>query len=193
MSEERIEINYRNYIKYKFFNSLFLGAGIGSYISQYQPIKISEIAILGIVFAFFSILIARMYHKIIYKKYFFQISLFVELVMVLWMLFFLIFSFSYKIALLIYIARSITFLFGDYLQRSETHLLKKKKIFSFIDINRQLGTIIGMIFAVIYYYILEQYFQITENQKLVYYIHFILLSVEFIIIYFLLKSFRKIK
>jgi len=193
LSEERIEINYRNYIKYKFFNSLFLGAGIGSYISQYQPIKISEIAILGIVFAFFSILIARMYHKIIYKKYFFQISLFVELVMVLWMLFFLIFSFSYKIALLIYIARSITFLFGDYLQRSETHLLKKKKIFSFIDINRQLGTIIGMIFAVIYYYILEQYFQITENQKLVYYIHFILLSVEFIIIYFLLKSFRKIK
>jgi len=84
-------------------------------------------------------------------------------------------------------------LFGDYLQRSETHLLKKKKIFSFIDINRQIGTIVGMVFAVVYYYILEEYFQITENQRLVYYIHFILFGVECIIIYFLLKSFRKVK
>ena len=193
MSEQRIEINNRNYLKYKFFNSLFLGAGIGSYISQYQPIKISEIAILGIIFAFLSLFIAKIYHKIIYKKYFFQISLFVELVMVFWMLFFLFFPFSYKIALLIYVARSLTFLFGDYLQRSETYLLKKKKIFSFIDINRQIGIIVGMVFAVIYYYILEEYFQITENQKLVYYIHFILFGVECMIIYFLLKSFRKVK
>ena len=193
MAEERIEINNRNYIKYKFFNSLFLGAGIGSYISQYEPIKIYEIAILGIIFAFLSLLIAKAYHKIIYEKYFFQISLFVELVMVFWMLFFLIFNFSYKIALLIYIARSITFLFGDYLQRSETHLLKKKKIFTFIDINKQVGTIIGMFFAVIYYYILKEYFQITENQKLVYYIHYILIGVECVIIYFLLRSFQKVK
>jgi len=193
LSEQRIEIKNRNYLKYKFFNSLFLGAGIGSYISQYQPIKISEIAILGIIFAFLSLFIAKIYHKIIYKKYFFQISLFVELVMVFWMLFFLFFPFSYKIALLIYVARSLTFLFGDYLQRSETYLLKKKKIFSFIDINRQIGIIVGMVFAVIYYYILEEYFQITENQKLVYYIHFILFGVECMIIYFLLKSFRKAK
>ncbi len=193
MSKQRIEINNRNYLKYKFFNSLFLGAGIGSYISQYQPIKISEIAILGIIFAFLSLFIAKIYHKIIYKKYFFQISLFVELVMVFWMLFFLFFPFSYKIALLIYVARSLTFLFGDYLQRSETYLLKKKKIFSFIDVNRQIGIIVGMVFAVIYYYILEEYFQITENQKLVYYIHFILFGVECMIIYFLLKSFRKVK
>ena len=193
MVKERIEINNRNYIKYKFFNSLFLGAGIGSYISQYEPIKIYEIAILGIIFAFLALLIAKTYHKIIYEKYFFQISLFVELLMVFWMLFFLIFNFSYKIALLIYIARSITFLFGDYLQRSETYLLKKKKIFTFIDVNKQRGTIIGMFFAVVYYYILEKYFQITENQELVYYIHYILFGVECIIIYFLLRSFQKAK
>jgi len=193
LAEERIEINNRNYIKYKFFNSLFLGAGIGSYISQYEPIKIYEIAILGIIFSFLSLLIAKAYHKIIYEKYFFQISLFVELVMVFWMLSFLIFNFSYKIALLIYIARSITFLFGDYLQRSETHLLKKKKIFTFIDINKQVGTIIGMFLAVIYYYMLKEYFQITENQQLVYYIHYVLIGVECVIIYFLLRSFQKVK
>ncbi|MEE2699931.1 MAG: hypothetical protein VYD71_01030 [Bacteroidota bacterium] len=193
MAEHSIEIHHRNYLKYKFFNSLFLGAGIGSYISQYQPIKIAEIAILGIIFALLSIIIAKLYHKIIYKRYFFRISLFVELVMVFWMLCFLIFPFSYKIALLIYVSRSLTFLFGDYLQRSETHLLKKKKIFSFIDINRQIGTIIGMLFAVIFYYVVEEYFSITENQKLVYLIHHFILVIEFFIIYYLLKAFRKVQ
>ena len=188
----KLQINNRNFLKYKFFNSLFLGAGIGSYVSQYQPIKISEIAILGILFAFCSILIAKNYHKIMYQKYFFKISLFVELVMIFWMLFFLISPFSYKIALLIYISRSVTFLFGDYLGRTETHLIKKKKIFTFIDVNRQLGMIIGMIFAVSYYFFLETYFNISDNQKLVYYIHFVLFFLEMIIIYFLLKSFRKV-
>ena len=93
--------------------------------------------------------------------------------MLFWMLAFLIFTFSYKIALLIYICRSITFIFGDYLGRAETHILKNKKIFTFIDINRQSGLIIGMIYAVIFYYVVEHFFNISDNQKLVYYIHFI--------------------
>ena len=128
-----------------------------------------------------------------FQKYFFRIALFVELVMLFWMLVYLLFPFSYKIALLIYISRSITFVFGDYLGRAETHLLKKKKIFSFIDINRQVGLILGMIFAVLYYYVLEHYFLITDNSTLVYYIHFILVFIEFIIIYLLIKSFSKAK
>ncbi len=56
-----------------------------------------------------------------------------------------------------------------------------------------MGSIIGMIFAVGYYFILESYFHITENQALVYYIHFILFAVELVIIYFLIKSFKKVK
>ena len=179
----KLEINNRTYLFYKFLNSLFLGVGIGSYVSQYQPIKISEIALLGILFALLSIIIAKVYHKIIYEKYFFIISLFIEIIMLFWIFIFLIFPFSYKIALLIYVCRSITFLFGDYLSRTETYLFKKKKIFSFIDINRQTGLIIGMIFAVGFYYVLEHFFAITDNQTLVYYIHFILIFIEIGIIY----------
>lgn len=188
----KLKISYRNYIYYKFFNSLFLGIGIGSYISQYTPIKISEIAILGIIFSVLSILIARLYTKIMFQKYFFIILLFVEFVMLFWMTFFLLFEFSYKIALLIYISRSITFLFGDYLGRAETHLIQRKQIFSFIDINRQMGMIVGMIIAVIFYYILEKIYLISDNQSKVYYIHFFLYIIEFIIIYLLVKSFRKV-
>ena len=162
----KLKINFRKYIYYKFFNSLFLGVGIGSFISQYNPIKISEIAILGILFSVLSILIAKVYTKIMFQQYFYIILLFVEFVMLFWMTFFLLFEFSYKIALLIYISRSVTFLFGDYLGRAETHLVKRKQIFSFIDINRQMGMIIGMIIAVIFYYILEKVYFISDNQNI---------------------------
>ncbi len=188
----KLKINFRNYIYYKFFNSLFLGVGIGSFISQYNPIKISEIAILGILFSVLSILIAKVYTKIMFQQYFYIILLFVEFVMLFWMTFFLLFEFSYKIALLIYISRSVTFLFGDYLGRAETHLVKRKQIFSFIDINRQMGLIIGMIIAVIFYYILEKVYFISDNQSQVYYIHFFLYIIELLIIYLLVKSFRKV-
>jgi hypothetical protein len=188
----KLKINFRNYIYYKFFNSLFLGVGIGSFISQYNPIKISEIAILGILFSVLSILIAKVYTKIMFQQYFYIILLFVEFVMLFWMTFFLLFEFSYKIALLIYISRSVTFLFGDYLGRAETHLVKRKQIFSFIDINRQMGMIIGMIIAVIFYYILEKVYFISDNQSQVYYIHFFLYIIELLIIYLLVKSFRKV-
>lgn len=127
-----------------------------------------------------------------FQKHFFIILLFVEFVMLFWMTFFLLFEFSYKIALLIYISRSITFLFGDYLGRAETHLMQRKQIFSFIDINRQMGMIVGMIIAVIFYYILEKIYLISDNQSKVYYIHFFLYIIEFIIIYLLVKSFRKV-
>ena len=188
----KLKINLRNYIYYKFFNSLFLGVGIGSYISQYNPIRISEIAVLGILFSVLSILIAKLYTKIMFQKYFYIILLFVEFVMLFWMTFFLILEFSYKIALLIYISRSVTFLFGDYLGRAETHLMKRKQIFSFIDINRQMGMIFGMIIAVIFYYILEKVYFISDNQSQVYYIHFFLYIIELLIIYLLVKSFRKV-
>jgi len=188
----KLKINFRKYIYYKFFNSLFLGVGIGSFISQYNPIKISEIAILGILFSVLSILIAKVYTKIMFQQYFYIILLFVEFVMLFWMTFFLLFEFSYKIALLIYISRSVTFLFGDYLGRAETHLVKRKQIFSFIDINRQMGMIIGMIIAVIFYYILEKVYFISDNQSQVYYIHFFLYIIELLIIYLLVKSFRKV-
>lgn len=188
----KLKINFRKYIYYKFFNSLFLGVGIGSFISQYNPIKISEIAILGILFSVLSILIAKVYTKIMFQQYFYIILLFVEFVMLFWMTFFLLFEFSYKIALLIYISRSVTFLFGDYLGRAETHLVKRKQIFSFIDINRQMGLIIGMIIAVIFYYILEKVYFISDNQSQVYYIHFFLYIIELLIIYLLVKSFRKV-
>tara|TARA_Y100000746_G_scaffold200424_1_gene184800 strand:- start:12 stop:593 length:582 start_codon:yes stop_codon:yes gene_type:complete len=188
-----LSINYRKYLKYKFFNSLFTGVGTGSYVTQYNPIGIMEIAIISIIFTCFSILIALYYQKLMYKRYFFIVALFVEIVMALWICCYLFFGISHEIALLIYMCRSITFVFGDFLSRCETYLFKKPKIFTLIDYNRQMGLIIGMIFAVVFYNILNNQYAIFDNNTLVYYIHFVLILIQVIIIMNLIDSFKKVR
>ena len=75
--------------------------------------------------------------------------------MMIWIIAFLMDPFSYQIALLIYIARQVTFLFGDFLGRAETIFIKKTEILSSIDVAKQLGAITGMIISVVFYKILE--------------------------------------
>ena len=188
-----LSINNRKYLKYKFFNSLFTGVGTGSYVTQYNPIGIMEIAVISIIFTCFSILIALYYQKLMYKKYFFIVAIFVEIVMAVWICCYLIFGISHEIALLIYMCRSITFVFGDFLSRCETYLFKKPKIFTLIDYNRQMGLIIGMIFAVIFYNKLNNQYGIFDNNTLVYYIHFVLILIQMLIIINLIDSFKKVQ
>ena len=82
---------------------------------------------------------------------------------------------SYQIALFIYVARQITFLFGDFLGRAETIFIQKTDILSAIDITKQIGAISGMIISFIFYKSLESVYMISESSSQVYYIHFLLL------------------
>jgi hypothetical protein len=186
-------INTKTYITYKFVNTMFMGIAIGSYVIQYQPIEIDDYPIMGIIFAILTIIIASLYTRIMKIDYFFKFLLIVELIMLTWIIFFLIYPYSYQVALLIYIARSITFLFGDFLGRAETIFLNKTEILSSIDIFKQLGNISGMIISVIFYKWIEQTYLISDNESKVYYIHFILVSLQVIIIFLVLKSFHKVK
>ena len=188
-----LKINNKAFIRYKFFNSLFFGIAIGSYVTQYEPLKIVDFPIMGIIFSLLAIPIAMMYKKIMTINYFYQFSLFVEAIMMIWIIAFLMDPFSYQIALLIYIARQVTFLFGDFLGRAETIFIKKTEILSSIDVAKQLGAISGMIISVVFYKILEHKFFITENEPQVFYIHFLLCIIEISIILLLVKAFQKIK
>lgn len=185
-------INTKTFITYKFINTMFMGIAIGSYVTQYKPIKIDDYPIMGIVFAFLTIGIASLYKRIMKIDYFFKFLLTVELIMLVWIIFFLVYPYSYQVALLIYIARSITFLFGDFLGRAETIFLNKTEILSSIDIFKQIGNISGMILSVLFYKWIEETYLISDNESKVYYIHFILASLQVIIICLVLKSFRKL-
>ena len=185
-----LSIDNSIYLKYKFFNSLFLGISVGSYITIYSPLDIKTFSIGGIFLAVAMIIIAKYYNRIININYFKIISLTVEYCILISLLILLIFSYSYAISLAIYIIYQITFSFGSYLVRTETMLFNETKIISKLDVLKQQGTLIGMGFSFLFYKLIEEYLMIIDNETQVYYVHFVLLIVQIITILFLSISFK---
>ena len=242
MKSKNLQLNHRNYIIYKFFNSLFLGTSIGSVFIIYSPLEPAIYSIGGIVLALGLMGVALFYEKILNIGYFYIISLFVEIVILAVLIAFLIFSYSYEIALCVYIGYQVTFIFGSYLGRVETLLLKKKRILKAVDISKQAGYMIGLLLSYIVFLFIgikasdlsDKKLQLTpsqteqilvddnklpigfkvnleeENSSLknelfseetqrkiksiisknqVYYLHYILVFIEILVIVFIIKSF----
>jgi hypothetical protein len=186
-----MKIIAREFIKYKFFNSLFLGVSVGSIFTIYTPLEPSLYSFGGVILAIMTLIVAKLYSKILNIEYFFKISLFVELIMLSVVLFFLLSKYSYTTALFVYIGYQITFTFGSYLVRAETLFLKKTRVLSFLDVNKQKGYLGGMIISYLFYKGIEYFFSISSNQDQVYSIHFILLFIQITIVSYLIKSFKK--
>jgi len=178
------------FIRYKFFNSLFLGLSVGAIFTLYTPLEPSIYSLGGVFLALAMLLVARLYNHILNAKWFFRISLFVEVVLLLAILYFLYHSYSYQTALLMYIGYQITFIFGSYLVRAETLLLKTDVLLTELDTAKQLGYLFGMGISYVFYKILALY-SIENNQAQVYDLHFLLLGVEVIVIILIIKSFKK--
>jgi len=190
---DTLKINHRAFISYKFFNSLFTGISVGSIFIIYTPLSPSVYSLGGIVLAALMLVVAMFYAKILNNHYFFRISLFVELVLLAMVVYFLLFSYSYQTALMIYIGYQLSFVFGSYLVRAETLALKKDKILTFVDVAKQAGYLIGLAISFSFYKVLEYRFGIMDNQLQVYNLHYLLVVVEVLIIYLLVKSFSKVK
>ena len=242
MKGNNLQLNHRNYIIYKFFNSLFLGTSIGSVFIIYSPLEPAIYSIGGIVLALGLMGVALFYEKILNIGYFYIISLFVEIVILAVLISFLIFSYSYEIALCVYIGYQVTFIFGSYLGRVETLLLKKKRILKAVDISKQAGYMIGLLLSYVVFLFIgikasdlsDKKLQLTPSQteqilvdenKLpigfkvnfeednpslkneftseetqskiksiisknqVYYLHYVLVFIEILVIVFIIKSF----
>jgi|TARA_B110000240_G_scaffold117087_1_gene131157 putative membrane protein len=199
-----LQINHRNFIVYKFFNSLFTGVSVGSIFVIYSDnIDPSIYSLGGIVLASLMMLVSLMYSKILNNHYFFRISLFVEVILFIMVLYFLIFSYSPLTSLLIYCGYQLSFVFGSYLIRAETLALKNNKILTWVDLSKNAGYLVGLAISFFFYKIIELDFNfqimnyeirglnITDNNLQVYNIHYLLVFLEIVIIYSLIKSFRK--
>lgn len=187
-----MQIVYRPYLKYKFFDSLFLGLSIGTIFLIYTPLSPSLYSLGGIFLALGMIMIAKLYVKILTLRYFFLISLFVELVLLAVISFFIIFSYSYTTALVVYAGYQLTFAFGAYLMRAETIFLKKTKLLQMVDIVRQKGYLTGMLASYLFYKFEIYILHVKSHKTQVYDIHFVLLFVETVIIFYILKAFKKL-
>lgn len=181
-----------NFIRYKFVNSLFLGLSVGVIFILYRPLEPSIYSIGGVALALGILLIARFYHTILNTEWFFRISLLVEVVLLLAMLYFLAKPYTYQTALIIYIGYQITFMFGSYLVRAETLLLKRDELLTRLDTAKQLGYLFGMAASYLFYKLIEHY-GITSDKEQVYTLHFLLVAVEFLVIWLVFKSFKREK
>ncbi len=180
------------YIRYKFFNSLFLGLSVGAIFTIYAPLDPSIYSLGGIALAVGMLIVARLYHKILNTEWFFRISLIVEIVLLFAVLYFLISPYTYQTALLVYIGYQLTFVFGAYLVRAETLIVSTSELLTTLDTMKQLGYLVGMGSSYLFYKILEQY-HIIDNQDKIYNLHYLLIAIELIIIILILKSFTREK
>ena len=183
------QIVLKEFIRYKFFNSLFVGLSVGSIFTIYAPLEPSLYSLGGIALALAMLGIAKIYTKIMNIYYFYRISIAVELVMLISVLYFLFFSYSYTTALFIYAGYQLTFSFGSYLVRAETILIPKSEALSRLDVAKQLGYLAGMLISYLFYKVLTYFLNTTDNQSQVYDLHYLLLLTELITIVFLLRSF----
>lgn len=191
MSFDASSLNVSNFIIYKWLNSFFLGVSIGCVFTIYEPLEPTVYSLGGMALALGILIIAKFYHKILTVTYFFRISLLVELVVLLMLTLFLIFSFSYQIALLTYIGYQLTFVFGSYLVRVETLVFNKDTILSKIDSAKQIGYLLGMALSYGFYKLVEHQAALTDKQEQVYLIHFLLIVIELGVIVFLVRAFSK--
>lgn len=186
-----MHLNLRYYIWYKFLNSLFLGVSVGSVFILYTPLEPSVYSVGGIFLAVGMLLIAKFYGVMMNIKTFFYITLLVEVVVLFFVLFFLIFDYSYVTAMTIYLGYQLTFIFGNYLVRMETIALRKTEALSFTDVAKQKGYLFGLVIAYLFYKLLD-YLQISDKQVQVYDLHMGLFILQLAIIYFILKAFKNV-
>jgi putative membrane protein len=161
---------------------------MGSVFTIYGSLSPSIFSIGGILLAIGLLFIAKIYSKILNVKAFFQISLGIEIVMLFMVGYFLISPYSYTTALLVYISYQISFMFGSYLVRGESAFFSRVKLLSFIDVAKQKGYLIGLAVSYIFYEVIK-YLGVLDNQTQVYNLHFLLLAIEFLVIYYLILAF----
>ena len=150
------------FLYYKLFNSSFTGLSIGIIFTIYQPLEDTSIySIGGMVLAAGMLVIAKFYDRLLNINSFFRISLFVELIILLTLLTFLYLKYSPLSALLIYCGYQLTFIFGGYLVRAETLVAESKELLGKIDVNKQLGYLIGLGVSFVFYKILEFYIHLN--------------------------------
>jgi len=66
-----IQLSMREFLKYKFLNSFFLGISLGTIFVLYEPLKPSIYSLGGIALALGMLGVAKLYEKIMTLAYFY--------------------------------------------------------------------------------------------------------------------------
>jgi len=185
-----MKIFFHPYLRYKFFNSLFTGAVGGSVFTVYGSLTPSTFSIGGILLALGLMGMAYFYHYFMKIEHFFRFSLVAELIMLLTIVYFLAFPSHILTALIVYGAYQLSFMFGGYLVRAETHFARHARIMGWIDVVKQQGYLTGLTLSYLFYKLMDHY-GISDAHTQVYYLHLPLFFIEIMIIVLLLRGFKR--
>ena len=185
-----MKLKEQYFLWYKLLNSSFTGLSVGIIFTIYKPLEDPSIySIGGIVLACAMLIIAKFYEKLLNIRRFFQISMGVELVILITLLVFMSLQYTVTSALLVYMGYQVTFIFGGYLVRAETLVAQDKELLGKIDVNKQLGYLLGLGASFLFYKTLEYGFDITEAKIQISILHYFLVGLQSIIILVLANSF----
>jgi len=137
------------------------------------------------------IVVAKFYEQLLNIKSFYRISMLVESVMLITVLSFLVLQFSLASALLIYCGYQLTFIFGGYLVRAETLVTHRKELLSKIDVNKQIGYLVGLGASFLFYKVLDKGLEIADPKEQINILHYFLILLQSIILMLVISSFKK--
>jgi len=181
----------KNFLIYKLLNSSFTGLSIGILFKIYEPLDPEIYSIGGMVLAVAMIVIAKFYEKLLNIQSFYRISLFVEAVMLLTVISFLVLGYSLTSALVIYCGYQLTFIFGGYLVRAETLVTHRKELLSKIDMLKQAGYLVGLGASFLFYKLLDLGLEITVPNDQIIVLHYVLILLQSVILLLVISSFKK--
>ena len=179
------------FIVYKFLNSVFLGLSVGAVFVLYTPLSPSIFSAGGIGLALGTLLVATQYRRILVPKWFYRLSLLVELTTLTGVAAVLVFPLDLSLALFIYIGYQITFALGGYLVRCETLLMVSVDQLRKLDVAKQAGYLVGMAAAWAAYTALASLAGIEAHAAQVIALHWPLLVIEATVIAALLLAFNR--
>jgi hypothetical protein len=180
----------KNFLIYKLLNSSFTGLSIGILFTIYEPLDPEIYSVGGMILAGAMLVVAKFYEKLLNIRSFYWITLLVEMVMLLTIVVFFALQYSLTSALLIYCGYQLTFIFGGYLVRAETLVAHRKELLSKIDVNKQVGYLVGLGASFIFYKALDLAIDITEPKEQIAVLHYFLMLLQSIILIIVLRSFR---
>lgn len=183
-------LNFRWFLAYKFFNSLFLGLSIGAVFTLYEPLSPATFSAGGVGLALATMVIATQYHRIFDPWWFFRLSLGVEVIILLGVIGVLIYPIEQPLALFIYLGYQVTFALGSYLVRCETLLVVEQRRLTQLDVTKQIAYLIGMGASWTAYLVMEDHFAVFDKAAQVVAIHGPLVIVEAAVIACLALAFR---
>ena len=167
-------------------------SGLGNSVNPLLSLCDPEVySIGGMVLAVGMIVVAKFYEQLLNIKSFYRISMLVESVMLITVLSFLVLQFSLASALLIYCGYQLTFIFGGYLVRAETLVTHRKELLSKIDVNKQVGYLVGLGASFLFYKVLDMGLEIADPKEQINILHYFLILLQSIILMLVISSFKK--